>query len=109
MAASTNRHPTPFRDHSCELKICVLVIAVLAVMRTISWLLGWALARLLPLRAKFIAIAANVAGFAGFAALLIHDMLPGEPLDVAALLFGLVTFAACCMTDFYWRPWKLKG
>lgn len=78
-------------------------------MRAGSWALGWVVAKLLPLRAKFIAIATNLLAFILFALLLVRDLLPGEPIDVMALMFGLAVFAIYCWTDFYWRPWKPRG
>lgn len=91
------------------LKICALLIALLAAMRAGSWTLGWVFAKLLPLRLPLVAIAANLAAFAVFVLLLLRDLLPGEPLDFTAILFGLAVFAVCCWTDFYWRPWSVRG
>ena len=91
------------------LRVCAILIAVIAGMRAGSWVLGWILSKLAPVRANLVAIAANLLCFAVFVALLIRDLLPGEPIDVAALLFGLAVFAVCCWVDFYWHPWKTRG
>lgn len=91
------------------LKIYALLIALLVAMRAGSWTLGWVLAKLLPLRLPLVAIAANLAALAVFVLLLLRDLLPGEPLDFTALLFGLAVFAVCRWTDFYWRPWKVRA
>ena len=91
------------------LKICALLIALLAAMRAGSWTLGWVLTKLLPLRLPLVAIAANLTAFAVFVLLLVRDLLPGEPLDFTAVLFGLAVFAICCWTHLYWRPWKIRG
>jgi hypothetical protein len=90
------------------LKICAVMIAVLAAMRTGSWLLGWILAKFARTRLNVVAILANLVAFAIFVLLLVRD-LPGESLDMAALLFGLVVFGVCCWMDLYWRPWRSKG
>ena len=91
------------------IRICALLVAALVAMRLGSWIVGWILAKFAHLRPKFIAIAANLVAFGVFACLLVRDLLPGEPLDFAALVFGLVVFAIYCGTDFHWHPWKLKG
>ena len=91
------------------LKICALVIATLAAMRLGSWTVGWILAKLARIRPRFAAIAANLAAFAVFATLLLRDLLPGESVDPAALLFGLAVFAVCGWTDLHWTPWKPRG
>jgi predicted permease len=88
------------------LQICALLVATLVAMRLGSWAIGWALAKLARLRPKAVAIIANSLGFGAFAFLLVRDLAPGEPVDYAALLFGIVVFAICCFTDFYWSPWR---
>ena len=90
------------------IRIFALLIAVLAAMRVGSWVLGWILAKFAPLRAKVVALAANLVAFGVFAFLLVRDLLPGEPVDSAALLFGLLVFAIYCCSDFRWRPWRLR-
>jgi hypothetical protein len=91
------------------LKICALLIAVLAVMRAGSWVLGWILAKFAPIRASFVAVIANLTAFGVFVFFLVRDLLPGEPVDVNAILFGVAVFLVCCWSDFYWRPWKTRG
>ena len=88
------------------LKILALLIAVLAAMRTGSWFFGWIFAKLIHLRMNVVAILANGIAFAIFVFLLVRDLLPGESLDIIALLFGLMVFATYCWIDFYWRPWR---
>lgn len=88
------------------LKLLALLMVVLAGMRLGSWIIGWILAKATPIRAKSVSIFANLAAFAVFAVLLVRDLMPGEPVDVAALVFGAVVFSACFWTDRYWRPWK---
>jgi hypothetical protein len=89
------------------LKICTLLLIVLAAIRAGSWGLEWVLGKFTPIRAGAIYIAANLAAFGLFAFYLWWDLLPGEPIDPAALIFGLIVFAACCAGDFFWNPWKL--
>ena len=91
------------------IRICALLIAFLVALRLGSWSIGWILAKFAPLRAKVVAITANLAAFAVFVFLLVRDLLPGEPVDWAALLFGLLVSTIYCCTDFYWRPWRLRG
>lgn len=87
-------------------KICALMVLTLSAMRAGSWAFGWLLAKFTPVATRAIAVASNCSGFVVFVLLLSWDMSPGEPLDLAALLFGLVVFAVFCESDFYWRPWK---
>ena len=90
------------------IRICALLVAVLVAMRLGSWTLGWLLARFAPFRAKSVVIAANLMAFGIFAFLLVRDLVPGEPVDLAALVFGLAVFAIYCWADFHWRPWRLR-
>ncbi|MFN7995565.1 MAG: hypothetical protein U0Q18_18285 [Bryobacteraceae bacterium] len=88
------------------LKILVLLLAVLAAMRVGSWTVEWCIEKLTVLPAKFVAIVGNLIGLGVFAVLLLRDQLPGEPLDMSALVFGVIVFGVCCWTDLHWRPWK---
>lgn len=91
------------------LKICALIVLTLSAMRAGSWALGWILAKLLPVSARPIAIISNAAAFGLFVLFLWRDLMPGEPLDMAAVLFGLVAFGAYCAGDLFWRPWKARA
>jgi hypothetical protein len=90
------------------IRISGLLIVVLASMRLGSWIVGWILAKVMPLRTKVVVIIANLLAFGIFAFLLVRDLLPGEPLDLAALFSGLVVFGIYSCTDFYWRPWRRR-
>jgi hypothetical protein len=87
----------------------VLLVLVLSAMRAGSWTLGWVLARLVPWNGRSISIASNAGAFVLFVTCLLLTLFPGEPLDMAAILFGFIVFAACSIGDFYWRPWKPRA
>jgi hypothetical protein len=81
------------------LKIGVLVILVLAAMRAASWSISWLLRRV-RVGARTSAVLGNLAGFALFAGLLGWNLLPGEPIDWDALLFGAIVFAVYGAVDW---------
>jgi hypothetical protein len=88
-----------------EMKICALLLLTLGVMRVVSWAVAWMMAQMSPVRIRPIVIASNVAGFGLFALLLWWNSMPGEGLDIPALLFALVVFGIYGISDMYWRPW----
>jgi hypothetical protein len=88
------------------LKVCALVIVTLAAMRAAGWVVAWALSRVGVSRVRLVAVIANLVAFAAFLLLLYASLLPGEPLDMAAVVFGLVVFVIYTLTDFRWTPWK---
>jgi hypothetical protein len=90
------------------LKICALVAFTLAVMRASSWLVAWILTRLRTVKLRTIAVVSNVAAFSGFLLFLYFSLVPGEPIDLAAVLFGLLFFFTYTLTDFFWIPWKRR-
>ena len=90
------------------LKICALLVLTLATMRASSWVVAWALTRLAGAGVRTAAVFSNVAGFGGFLLLLNFGSLPGEPVDWAAVAFGLVVFVVCAVADLYWTPWKSR-
>ena len=90
------------------LKICALVVITLAVMRGSSWALAWALTRIVAARARTIAIVSNIAAFTVFLLLLYVNLVPGEPMDFAAVFFGFAVFALYTAWDFFWSPWKRR-
>lgn len=87
------------------LKICILLLLTLAAMRATSWAVAWAMVRLRGANVRIVAVLANLAGFAAFVLLLNFNLLPGEPVDWPAILFGLVVFVLYGVADFFWRPW----
>ncbi len=90
------------------LKIAALLILVLAVMRLASWGLGWVLARFFRAGARTGALVSNAVAYLLYVALLYRDLMPHEPMDANAVLFGLAVFAVYAATDLYWTPWKAK-
>jgi len=88
------------------LKICALLLLTLAAMRAVSWALAWAMARFSPLRPRAIAVLSNAAGFGLFLGLLLLNLMPGEPLDPSAILFGVAVFVIFAFVDLYWAPWR---
>jgi hypothetical protein len=88
------------------LKICALLVLTLSAMRAASWVLGWTLARITPLRRGAIAVSSNLGAFGAFWFLLWWNSYPGEPLDFAPLLFGLFTFGLYYLLDVYRHGWK---
>jgi hypothetical protein len=86
--------------------VCVLVLFTLGVMRAGSWAVAWVVARLVPARGRIVAVIANLVSFAAFVLLLQMNLLPGEPVDWAALWFGLIVFVIYAVTDLTWRPWE---
>jgi drug/metabolite transporter (DMT)-like permease len=80
------------------LKIALLLTLVLAAMRATSWVIAGLLRRcgMAPVPS---AVAASVTGLALFAGLLAWNLLPGEPMDWNAVLFGAAVFGACGVID----------
>lgn len=90
-------------------KIGALLLLVLAAMRLVSWGIAWVLTRTTPLSCRAAAISANVAGLAAFAFLLWWNLLPGEPMDWSAILFGIGTFSAFGAMDLWKAPWTRRA
>ena len=90
------------------LKICVLLVLTLAAMRATSWAVAWVMLRIAAANVRIVAVLANLVGFGVFVSLLWVNLLPGEPVDWAAILFGLAVFVICTITDFFWRPWDRR-
>ena len=86
------------------LKIAVLLVLVLAAMRATSWLLPWVLSRPARVPGRVAMVSGNLAAFALFSAFLWWDRVPGEPMDLDAVLFGLVVFGLFGAADFFWTP-----
>jgi hypothetical protein len=75
-----------------------------AAMRATSWAVAWALSRLTTANVQTVAVVANLVGFAAFASQLDLKMLPGEPVDGAAMLFGLLAFVVYTAVDLFGGP-----
>jgi hypothetical protein len=100
--------PSAWNTSMHWLKVCVLLILTLAAMRATSWAVAWAVSRLTAANVQTVAVTANLGGLAAFVSLLYLNMLPGEPVDWAAMLFGLLVFVVYTVTDLFWRPWAPK-
>jgi hypothetical protein len=81
-------------------KIGALLALVLVAMRVASWALGWLLRRV-RVGPRTSAVVANLAAFGLFSILIWWNLAPGEPMDLDALLFGLVVFGAYGAIDGY--------
>lgn len=92
-----------------SLKVALLLILTVAAMRGGSWLLGWLSYRLGHLRRRSSTALGNGLALALFVGYLTWDLLPGEPFDVEATLFGLVTFGLFHLLDLRWCPWDRAG
>ena len=82
------------------LKVGVLLALVLVAMRVTSWALGRLLRRV-RVGPRTSAVGANLAAFGLFSLLVWWNLAPGEPMDLDALLFGLVVFGAYGAIDGY--------
>lgn len=85
-------------------KIVVLVLLTVVAMRLGSWILGWVFAKLLPNHRKTTCALSNLFAFSVFVLLLYKDLMPGEPMDWAAVVFGLVMYTMFTVTDLFWTP-----
>jgi hypothetical protein len=91
------------------LKVAVLLVLVLAGMRATSWILQWMLSRLARIRGGAVIVSGNLAAFALFSGFLWWNRVPGEPMDLDAVLFGLIVFGLFGVADFFWTPLKRQG
>ena len=91
------------------LQVAVLLVLVLAAMRASSWALQWLLSRLARIPARVAIVSGNLAAFALFSGFLWWDRVPGEPMDLDAVLFGLIVFGLFGVADFFWTPLKRQG
>ena len=88
------------------IRIAALVLFVLLLMRCGSWLLGWLSTKIARANARTIVLVSNVLAFAAFLWFLHSERLPGEPLDMAAVLFGSIVYFLYSLSDLLWTPWK---
>jgi hypothetical protein len=87
------------------LKVTFLLILTLAIMRGGSWLLGWAAFRLAKLSKISSTLVGNVLALGLFVGFLIGNLMPDEPFDIAAAVFGVVVFGVYQLIDLKWCPW----
>jgi hypothetical protein len=90
------------------LKVTLLLILTLAVMRTGSWLLGWASFRLGKLSRIPSTLVGNGLALGLFVAFLVWNLMPGEPFDVEALGFGIGVFGVYQLLDLKWCLWDRR-
>ena len=87
------------------LKVALELLLTLAVMRAISWGLGWALFRVAKARPLPGALIANAVALACFVAFVVWNLAPGEPFDYEASAFGVGVYVLYLLIDLKWRPW----
>jgi hypothetical protein len=87
------------------LKVSLLLILTLAIMRGASWLLGWLAFRLGRLSKIPSTLVGNALALGLFMAFLIWNLMPGEPFDVEATVFGVVVFGVYQLIDLRWCLW----
>lgn len=90
------------------LKVSLLFVLTLAAMRLCSWSLKLVLTKLMPGRRKLNAVLANGACLVAFISWLYYDLLPGEPIDLAAVIFGVVVFGIFGYWDARTRPMTIN-
>jgi hypothetical protein len=90
-------------------KVVLLVLLTLAVMRVASWSLGWLLNRFAGTKRLWTALLSNGVALMAFAGVLVAQRMPGEMIDVSALTFGVIVFAAYALIDIRWARWGKNG
>lgn len=88
--------------------VTVLLLLTLAVMRVVSWSLGWLLARIAGTKRLWIALVSNGLAFMAFAGVLVTQRIPGELIDASALTFGVIVFTTYALIDIRWARWGRK-
>lgn len=91
-----------------RLKIGLLLVITLAVMRAVSRALGRVVIRLEGSNARIAAVVSNAAACTTFVLLLDFSLMPGEPMDYAAVAFGVAVFGIYAAWDLFRFPWKPK-
>ncbi|HRY51753.1 MAG TPA: hypothetical protein P5186_27250 [Candidatus Paceibacterota bacterium] len=78
-------------------------------MRLISWAFGWILYVWTGRITAWQSLSANLASLGLFVGFLFWNLMPNEPFDFAALVFGVVVYAGCFVTDLRWLPWHRQA
>jgi hypothetical protein len=89
-------------------KVIVLLLLTLSVMRSVSWSIGWLLKHHTETKRLWIAVMSNTAGLIVFAGFLVTQRIPGEVIDLSALLFGFMVFTTYSLIDLRWTHWGAK-
>ena len=90
-----------------QLKIALLLVLTLAGMRLLSWALLWLLGWAFKSESIGPRLASNAIALCAFSGYLVVDRMPGEPLDGAALAFGVIVFSIFFAIDARWLPRRL--
>jgi hypothetical protein len=105
-----HEHPRQLRlDRQNEfmhaLKVTLLLAITLATMRGVSWLLGWMTFRFGKVSRIRSTLVGNALALGLFVAFLIWNLMPGEPFDIEATVFGVIVFGLYQLLDLKWCPW----
>lgn len=92
-----------------SVKVAFLLVLTLAVMRSGSWLVGWAAFRLTQAPALASTLVGNTVAFGLFLVFLLWNAMPGEALDIEATIFGAVVFGVFQLIDLKWQPWRRRA
>lgn len=90
------------------LKVTFLLVLTLAIMRGASWLLGWLTYRFAKVSKVPSTLIGNALALGLFVAFLIWNLMPGEPFDVEATVFGVVVFGVYQLVDLKWCLWDKR-
>ena len=90
------------------LKVTFLLVLTLGIMRVASWTLGWLSFRLARASQLGSTLIGNIGGLGLFIAFLSWNLMPGEPFDFEATLFGVVVFAIYQALDLKWCLWGAR-
>jgi hypothetical protein len=88
------------------LKVAFLIFLTLLIMRLLSWIPMWSLQKLKILSSRKFAFLCNVFALIMFVVFLQVQSMPGEPIDSAAIIFGVAVYLFFFIIDLYWLPWK---
>ncbi len=88
------------------LKVAILVFLTLIIMRLLSWIPMWSLQKLKLLSSRKSALLCNVVALILFVVFLQMQSIPGESIDSAAIIFGVVVYLFFLVIDLNWLPWK---
>lgn len=90
------------------LKVLLLLCLTLAAMRVASWLFGWLCHRFAGRSRLASTLLGNLLGLVLFVVLQFWNLMPGEPVDLAAMVFGVVVFGVYQMVDLKWCLWDKR-
>ncbi len=88
------------------LKVAWLLLLTLIAMRLLSWGPMWVCGKVTKSTNWKPALLFNGIAWSLFIAFLRWQMMPGEPFDTAAAIFGAVVYLVFFIVDLLWLPWK---